>query len=120
MLSEDEASFQKAVRLLCNYSLVDLDVSSDERYGSGGYSIHGCVHSWTVSVLNKEWDEDLAKLALTCIASEIPSLDERNWWLLQRRLLSHAMKYENLVMNGMLNIDGMEWALHNLGLLSAD
>lgn len=40
--------------------------------------MHSCVHSWTVFVPNEEWDEGLARLALTCVASEVPSIDEKN------------------------------------------
>src|SRR5215469_8011752 len=85
-LTEDELSFTEAVRVLSNYGLVDPDLSLRNLHGSGGYSMHSCVHSWTVFVLNKEWDERLARLALTCIASEIPSDDEKNSWVLQQRL----------------------------------
>src|SRR5271155_4042127 len=119
-LTEDELSFNEAVRLLCNYGIVDPDLSFHKQCGSRGYSMHSCVHSWTVSVLNKEWDESLAKLALTCIASEIPSNDEKDWWLLQRRLLQHALRHEQFITDGKVKTEGMEWALHWLGHLYAD
>jgi tetratricopeptide (TPR) repeat protein len=32
--------------------MVDPDRSL-QKFGSGGYSIHSCIHSWTVFVLNK-------------------------------------------------------------------
>ena len=71
-LTEDELSFNMAVRILCNYGLVDPDVSFHDQARSRGYSMHSCVHSWTVFALNKEWDWNMARLALTCVASEIP------------------------------------------------
>src|SRR6266536_2792995 len=89
-LTKDELNFNEAVALLCSFGLVDLDRALKQQFGSGGYSVHSCVHSWTVFVLNKEWDESLARLALTCVASKVPSTDEKDWWLLQRRLLQHA------------------------------
>src|SRR5271155_495480 len=119
-LTEDELSFNEAVRLLCNYGIVDPDLSFHKQCGSRGYSMHSCVHSWTVSVLNKEWDESLAKLALTCIASEIPSDVEKDWWLLQRRLLQHALRHEQFITDGKVKTEGMEWMLHCLGLLYAN
>ena len=119
-LTEDELSFNEAVRLLCNYGIVDPDLSFHKQCGSRGYSMHSCVHSWTVSVLNKEWDESLAKLALTCIASEIPSNDEKDWWLLQRRLLQHALRHEQFITDGKVKTEGMEWTLHCLGDLYED
>ena len=119
-LTEDELSFNEAVRLLCNYGIVDPDLSFHKQCGSRGYSMRSCVHSWTVSVLNKEWDESLAKLALTCIASEIPGNDEKDWWLLQRRLLQHVLRHEQFITDGKVKTEGMEWTLHCLGDLYAD
>ena len=77
--------------------------------------MHSCVHSWTVSVLNKEWDESLAKLALICIVLEVPSNDEKDWWLLQRRLLQHALRHEQFITDGKVKTEGMEWTFALLG-----
>ena len=114
-LTEDELSFNEAVRLLCNYGLVDSDSSSHE--GSRGYSMHSCVHSWTVSVLNKNWDKSLAKLALICVASEYPETDGEKWWPLQRRLLQHATRCEQFIADRKVNTERTEWTLHCLGNL---
>jgi tetratricopeptide (TPR) repeat protein len=119
-LAKDELDFNEAIILLCNFGLVNLDPSSQQQVGPRGYSIHSCVHSWTVFVLNKEWDESLARLALTCVASQVPSTDKKDWWLLQRRLLQHATRQNVFVVNGKLDIDGLDWAFHNLGILYAD
>jgi hypothetical protein len=51
-LTEDELSFHSAVRVLSDHGLVEVDKSSQEVIESRGYSIHGCVHSWTINVLN--------------------------------------------------------------------
>ncbi|TVY55068.1 Vegetative incompatibility protein HET-E-1, partial [Lachnellula suecica] len=63
-LTEDELNFNQAVTLLCSFGLVDPDGSLQQQVGSGGYSVHSCVHSWTLFVLNQEWNEGLARLAL--------------------------------------------------------
>ncbi len=63
-LTKDELSFNEAVRVLSDHGLVEVDMSSQERIESRGYSIHGCVHSWAVYVLNQKWDYDLEKLTL--------------------------------------------------------
>jgi tetratricopeptide (TPR) repeat protein len=94
-----------------------VDKSSQERVESGGYSIHGCVHSWVVNVLNQEWDSNLAKLALKFVGLHIPGRESVQWWLTQRRLLQHAARCSHAVLNGMVPDDGMEWALHRLGFL---
>lgn len=118
-LTEDELSFNEAVRLLYEYGLVHPEPSLGQFFGSAGYSVHSCVHSWMISVLNERWDDDLARIALTCVASEVPSTNKDKWWLLQQRLLQHAARHQNLITNGTLDIVGMDWALHNLGNLFA-
>ncbi|KAI9685462.1 MAG: hypothetical protein M1822_004593 [Bathelium mastoideum] len=118
-LTKDRLSYDTAIRVLCNYGLVDADSSLYE-VGSGGYSMHSCVHSWTVSVLNKDWDQSLARLALTCAASKVPDNNTDKWWLLQQRLVSHTMKHQYFVVDGKLDTVGIEWALHNMGNLFKD
>jgi len=117
---EDELGFNRAVRVLSDHGLVEVDMSSQELIESRGYSIHGCVHSWTVYVLNQEWDYDLAKLALTFVGSHVIRNESTKWWLTQRRLLPHAARCSHAILNGMVIDDGIEGALHNLGLLYAD
>ncbi|KAG4432549.1 hypothetical protein IFR05_011961 [Cadophora sp. M221] len=119
-LTKDELNFNEAVALLCSFGLADANRSLQQQFGSGGYSVHNCVHSWTVFVLNEEWDESLARLGLTCVASEIPMKDERNSWMLQQRLLQHAIRQGRFILEGKMDNEGMEWALHMLGLLYSD
>ncbi|KAN0067119.1 HET domain containing protein [Elaphomyces granulatus] len=120
-LTEDELAFNRAVRVLSDHGLVEVDMSSQELIESRGYSIHGCVHSWTVSVLNQEWDYDLAKLALKFVGCHVPEKESANkWWLTQRRLLPHAARCSHAVLSGMVIDNGMEWALYNLGNLYTD
>lgn len=44
-LTEDEMNLNEAVTLLCCFGLVDADRSLRRQYGTGGYSVHSCVHS---------------------------------------------------------------------------
>jgi hypothetical protein len=53
-LTKDELNFHDAVRVLSNHGLVEVAMSSQEWIESKGYSIHRCVHSWTVYALNQE------------------------------------------------------------------
>ncbi|KAF2175942.1 hypothetical protein K469DRAFT_683324 [Zopfia rhizophila CBS 207.26] len=99
-LTEDKLNFNEAVRLLCEYGLAHAEPSLRQPSGSTGYGMHSCVHSWTISVLNGEWDDGLARLALTCVASEVPSTDVDKWWLLQQRLLQHAARHEHFITDG--------------------
>jgi uncharacterized protein (DUF2164 family) len=119
-LTKDELSFNEAVRLLCEYGLVHPEPSLGQSVKLAGYGVHSCVHSWTISVLNDRWDNDLVRLALTCVASEVPDMDVDKWSLLQQRLLQHAAQHEDSITNGTVDIVGIEWAPHNLGLLYAN
>ena len=85
-LIEDELSFHGAMQVLSDHGLVEVDKSSQELLQSRGYSIHGCVHSWTVHVLNQEWNCDLARVALNSVALHVPGEQVNRPWLLQRRL----------------------------------
>ena len=119
-LTKDELIFNGAVRVLSDHGFVEADMSSQERVESRGYSIHGCVHSWIINILNQEWDSDLAKLALKSVGSHVPRKESANWWLTQQRLLQHAARCSHAVLNGMVTDNGMEWELHRLGILYAD
>jgi len=120
-LTKDELNFNEAITLLCTFGLVEPDRSLQQQVGPRGYSVHSCVHSWIVSVLNnKEWDKSLVRLAFTCIASEVPSKNEKDWWLLQQRLLQHAIRQNDFIEDSTLDIDGLYWVFHNLGVLYSD
>jgi tetratricopeptide (TPR) repeat protein len=119
-LAEDELSFHGAVRVLSDHGLVEVDTSSQEWIESRGYSIHGCVHSWTIHVLNQEWDYDLARVAVKFVGSHVPGEQAVRPWLTQRRLLQHAARCSYIVLNGLVTEDGIACACRKLGLLYKD
>ena len=82
--------FIKAMRLLCYYGLAESDASLTGNTESGGYSIHACVHSWTIHILNEPWDDTLAKFAVNAVGQHVPGQVAKNPWTTQRRLLQHA------------------------------
>lgn len=51
-LTQDELTFHAAVRVLTDHGLVEPEPPSQRQTESRGYSMHGCVHSWTRHVLN--------------------------------------------------------------------
>jgi tetratricopeptide (TPR) repeat protein len=119
-LVEDEISFHSAVRVLSDHGLVEVDSSSQESIESRAYSIHGCVHSWTIHVLNQKWDYDLARIAVKFVGSHVPGEQAIRPWLTQRRLIQHAARCSYMVLNGLATEDGIAWAYHPLGILYAD
>ena len=69
------------MRVLSDYGLVEVDRSSQELIESRGYSIYGCVHSWTIHVLNQEWDYDLGRIAVKFIGLHVPGEQAVRPWL---------------------------------------
>ncbi|KIX05174.1 uncharacterized protein Z518_06046 [Rhinocladiella mackenziei CBS 650.93] len=56
-LTQTEASFERAMRTLVRYGLVEA------RYQARSYSVHVCVHDWVFNHLNREIDADQYWLA---------------------------------------------------------
>ncbi|EPE35963.1 TPR-like protein [Glarea lozoyensis ATCC 20868] len=115
---DDEISFHDTMRVLCDHGLVEADVSSDATAESRGYSIHKCVHSWIIHVLNQDWDYELATLAVQLIGqhSTVDEKDDRPW-LTYRRLLSHASRAVYLISDGLIQEDKVTLASYQLGRL---
>ena len=116
-LVKDELSYQAAMRVLSDHGLVEVDNSSLELLESRGYSIHGCVHSWSIHVLNQEWDFSLARVALKSVVLHIPDEQANQPWLTQRRLLQHTARCSYIVLNGLVPDDGMNEIYFSLGYL---
>ncbi|PSK60209.1 proteinral transcriptional corepressor ssn6 [Elsinoe australis] len=119
-LTRNELYFHSTMRVLCDYGLVEIDLNSRGPLATKGYSIHSCVHSWASSVLNPDWDLDLAKFALLSTTSCMPSKDVAKWWVSQHRLIKHAARCYFFVANDLLPQTGIGWALHSLGDFYAD
>jgi tetratricopeptide (TPR) repeat protein len=118
-ITEDELSFNAAGRVLCDHGLVEVDQSPFELVESRGYSMHGCVHAWTIHVLNQKWDDRLARLTLKLVGSHVPGSNENKWWATQRRLLQHASRCSNMMLKEMVTGEGMDSIMYNLGYLYA-
>ena len=112
----DELSFNQAIRVLCDHGLVEADRSSEaSEIESKGYSIHSCVHSWTIHVLNQEWDSETAGLVLECVGFQVPLESTHKPWVTRRRLIRHAVRCGGFVLNGTAKNKDREWALHEIG-----
>ncbi|OCK78308.1 TPR-like protein [Lepidopterella palustris CBS 459.81] len=117
-LTEDELSFHDAARVLCNYGLIKADLSPErEDTESKGYSMHNCVHSWTIHVLNQEWDFSLSKIALYRVALHCARARKETNFSLQRRLLQHANRCTDLVLNGWGPRDDHEFTIFIIVIL---
>lgn len=126
-LIKDELCFNDAIGILNEYGLVERNGADTRAVRPAGYNMHSCVHSWVYHVLNEEPDPNLERLAMVCVASHVPLPDM--FYLeshalppdmikaskIQKRLLSHALRWNSVARNETCN--DMEWAFHNLGLL---
>jgi tetratricopeptide (TPR) repeat protein len=86
-VSQNRARFNRAMSVLHNYSLVEVR--------AGKYSLHTCVHDWTLEYLNREFDGDLCKLAIHCIAESVQWETEGEYWMRNRRVLQHLQRLEH-------------------------
>ncbi|KAF3031307.1 hypothetical protein E8E12_000040, partial [Didymella heteroderae] len=125
-LTEDQFSFDEAVRVLCDHALVEAEaeaVFGKDINESQGYSMHGCVHAWTMHVVNERWDDGMSRLALTCVGLHVPSTTASQYWVTQQRLLRHANRCREYIDDGSTEHDkspSIVHAVHSLGDLYAD
>ena len=119
-LTANRLAFDEGMRVLCNHGLVEAH-SILSLYGaeSNGYSVHGCVHSWMVFVLNDQTESSLATLAMECTSRHVPGQDIPEYWAIQRRLLPHANRCQQIL--SMSENGGSYTSVPaSLGLLYAD
>jgi tetratricopeptide (TPR) repeat protein len=120
-ITEDELCFNQAVRVLCDHGLVEADRSSEgNTVELRGYAMHSCVHSWTIHVVNQEWNSKIAGLALECVGKHVPEPGAQNSWVTQRRLLRHADKSWGFIVDDALDVNGKEDILHMFGNMYSD
>ncbi|KAF2732464.1 kinesin light chain 1 [Polyplosphaeria fusca] len=119
-LTKDELTFHAAVRVLADHGLIEADQPWQAQVESRGYSMHSCVHAWSIHVLNQEWDQGLARMCVKFVGSHVPGQENGKWWLTQRRLLHHALRCSYMVLHNDSKENGMEWVWHQLGVLYAN
>jgi tetratricopeptide (TPR) repeat protein len=86
-LASDEFVFEDAMQTLTRYCLVE------SHHQTGSYSLHVCVHDWTLASLNARIDTTQYWLAFTCLASHISLHDWDNLSALRyRRFVPHAVR----------------------------
>jgi hypothetical protein len=95
------------MRVLSNHGLVEVDRSLQELLELQGHSIHGYIHSWTVHILNQEWDYNLTRVVVNSIASHVPGAQAIQPWLTQQRLLQYTARYSYIALNGLVRNDSM-------------
>lgn len=116
-----ELDFNSAMGTLSDYGLVEPSALAPDTKWSRGYSIHSCLHSWTIHILNKGNDDRLAKVAIERVASCVPSEEGGQFWPLRRRLLPHAVKSCATIKDYPIqDHDELSWAFFYLAMLHED
>ena len=86
-LASDEFVFEDAMQTLTRYCLVE------SHHQTGSYSLHVCVHDWTLNSLNGQIDTAQYWLAFDCVAGHIGHNDWDNLSALRyRRFVLHAIR----------------------------
>jgi len=84
-LASDEFIFEDAIQTLTRYCLVE------SHHQTGTYSLHVCVHDWTLNGLNHDVDATLYWLAVDCVAGHISDAEWSDLSTLKyRRCNPHA------------------------------
>ena len=84
---KSKVRFNYAMSKLHDYSLVEVR--------SGSYSLHTCVHDWTIEFLNRRFEQKLYQLAVRCIGQSVEQETEAEYWVKNRRLLQHIERLEH-------------------------
>ena len=86
-IAGDEFAFEDAMHVLTQYCLVEA------HHQTGTYSLHTCVHDWTLNGLNQQIDEVQYWLAFDCVARHISWDDWDYLWAVQyQRFTGHVMR----------------------------
>jgi tetratricopeptide (TPR) repeat protein len=118
-MTKDKLRFHSTMRVLCNHGLAEIGPAlRSDGAESQGYSVHACVHSWMEYVLNQGINDTMVGSAIHCVASCVPTEDQKEFWILQQRLLAHADRC--LKMTKGMDLDSEATvALGSLGILYA-
>jgi tetratricopeptide (TPR) repeat protein len=105
-LTSDQLLFENTIRTLADFCLVETHAATES------YSLHTCVHDWTLSSLNRVIDVTLYNLAFRCIRKSINEDEADQLAFSQnRRLVPHAIRLDHGHFHGLLHDD--EWVEEN-------
>jgi tetratricopeptide (TPR) repeat protein len=86
-LASDEFAFEDAMQTLTRYCLVEAHHETES------YSLHVCVHDWTLKGLNAVVDETRYWLTFDCVASHVSTANWDDLSALRfRRFVPHTMR----------------------------
>ncbi len=104
-VGSNELKFNDAMRLLRSYSMIE------EMEDLTGYSAHPVVHEWARHIQDEEQQAELARLAVAVVGFAVPHAAEKEYWILQRRLRSHAQRCWQRILSDAVSIPGQGLAI---------
>src|SRR5271156_3958817 len=107
---KNKIRFDRAMSKLHDYSLVEIR--------TGSYSLHTCVHDWTLECLNRDLNDEICQIAVRCVANSVKSRTEEDYWIINRRLLQHVQRLKHDRVKGPINWSSMDMSvLYSIGYL---
>lgn len=100
VLTSNKRRFERAMARLCDYSLVENS--------RGSYSLHACVHDWTLQALNQNISKQYYLLAITCVASRVRLPSDPDYWLTHHILVKHATRFEHNRLSSSIDDEGLD------------
>ncbi|KAJ6092559.1 hypothetical protein N7486_007848 [Penicillium sp. IBT 16267x] len=97
----DDVNLDAVMRILTRYCFLEVQPTSES------WSMHNCVHDWTLAILNKEIDTQHYWYAVDCIAASMNGADEDYFGHISySRLAAHAtrLRYISSSTPGRLNL----------------
>lgn len=86
-LSSDRTEFESLMSSLVEYSFIEIQIATQS------YTMHNCLHDWTLAVLNQSLDQKLYWYAFDCVAADINRSDRRSFATLRyASLAAHAIR----------------------------
>ena len=86
-LTANKPEFDRAMARQTSFLLVEV--------APEGFHLHACVHDWTLQALNREIYLPYFQLAIHCVASNVMSVSERDYWQTNQRLIQHLIRLEH-------------------------
>lgn len=113
----NKLSFKRIAATLLNCSLIEA------RYETDSYRVHPVVHEWCRKTLGVDRQLDSLFLAVTSVAFGVPNDDQKDYAKTIHRLLPHASRFSQQLMDMLGNniqseqANELHAAFHNLGVL---
>ncbi|KAI1745266.1 hypothetical protein F4680DRAFT_401598 [Xylaria scruposa] len=100
-LATDKLKFIDATRLLISHSLIEK-VEEDP----GCYSMHPIIHRWASEVgITEEEQTEFMRIAISLVGLGVPETKSPDYWVISRKLLTHAYTCSRLLLANTIRID---------------